>query len=318
MSTAIAAVFTPGINEFFYLKDKLYAPQYARVFDVFDMHGRVLFKQGMQTYGPPQITLPLNPVHMDEIRQSFSKAYTPIKRTLGDLVAEEDWDDDEYGVLKRVIPIRSGALSDIFNEKKEFDAFNYLAITAYSTASPVPGSPDGVCLASASHPISLYNNSTTVSNVTSTPVALSHTVYYAAYAVMRSQKAPNNYSIIQGRPKKLLYNPTTRAVAIQLQRGDWERASGTQAFQGLMNAAKEDNLELIESPHYQKTLSTSAAGAYDGWALFGEGARLGFANRLAFRAKTDYDMNVQAYVFTATTRYDIGHEDYRNTYFCAN
>jgi hypothetical protein len=282
------------------------------------MNGRVLVRQGWQTYGPPEITNPLNPVHMDQIYESFQKGYTPIKRTLGDLVAEEDWDDDEYGVLHRVLPARSGAMAQVFAQKREYDAANYLAVTAYSSASPVPGSPDGVSLFNASHPVSKYNSGTTFSNVSSAPVQLSNTAYYAGYAAMMNQSAPNNYTLIGVPPAILVYNPTQRAVAQQIARGEWERGSSSQAFTGLMNAAKGDGLELVEWPHYRKTLSTSAANTWDGWALLGREHMLNFVMRLEPRGKSDYDPNKQAFFWTLTTRYDIGHDDARHTYSTAN
>lgn len=314
MSTAIASLFTPGINKHTMLRLRRHTPKGLQLFEDTSMSGRVLMRQGWQLYDPPQITLPLNPVHMGEIRESFSSAYTPIKRTLGDLVAEEDWDDDEYGVLRRVIPARAGAMADIFAEKLEYDLANYLAVTAYSTASPAPHSPDGVSLANSAHPISLYNNATTWSNVTSSPVALSHTVYYTAYASMSQQMAPNNYTIIEARPECLWYNPTQRAIAVQLAKGDWER--GLATFN--MNAAKEDNLRLLEWAHFRKTLSISAANSWDSWGLAAANRSLVFANRQAFRAKADYSINQQAYIWVAAVRYDIGHDDARGTFFAAN
>lgn len=313
MSTAIAALFTPGINKHFNLRIKQYAPKYAMVFKVTPMTGRVLMRQGWQTYGPPTITLPLNPVHMDEIRQSFSSGYEPIKRTLGDIVAEEDWDDDEYGVLRRVVPARAGAMAEIFNEKREYDCANYLAITGFTATSPAPHSPDGVSLFNSAHPISLYNNATTVSNVPSSPVDLSHTAYYAAYAAMSLQKAPNNYTIIQSKPNALIYNPTQRAVAVQLAKGDWER--GSNNFN--MNAAKEDNLNLIEWAHFQKTGATSAAGSFNGWVLLGPDSQLVFADRQRPRAKAWFDYNQLGYCWVMYVRYDVGHDDFRDTYASA-
>lgn len=310
MSTQIAALFTPGINKFFGLKSMRYESQMMKVFRDTPMTGRFLMRQGMQLYGPPQITEPLNPVHMDEIRQSFSSAYTPIKRTLGDLVAEEDWDDDEYGVLRRTIPASAGAMADVFMEKREWDLANYLAVTAFSTASPVPHSPDGVSLINAAHPVSLYNNANTWSNTPSVAADLSATTYYAAYASMSNVLEPNNYSIRRSKPAGLIYNPTQRAVAVQLARGDWERA--TNNFN--MNAAKADNLQLIESPHFRKTGATSAAGSYNGWILIGKNHTLVFANRLNFKTHADYDYNIQAYAWVGYVRYDIGHDSPYDVY----
>lgn len=304
MSTAIAPLFTPGINKFFFMKAKRYPSVMINIFRDTPMSGRVLMRQQWQTYGPPAITEPLNPVHMDEIRSSFSSAYTPIKRTLGDLAAEEDWDDDEYGFLSRVIPSSAGAMGDIFMEKREWDMANYLAINAFSTASPVPHSPDGVSLINSAHPISSYNSGTTWSNTPSVPADLSATTYYAAYASMANNLEPNNYTIRQSKPKGLIYNPTIRAVAVQLAKGDWERASSN--FN--MNVAKQDALQLYESPHFRKTGATSAAGSNNGWILCGEDHGLVFANRLKFKTHADYDYNIQAYVWVSYVRYDIGHD----------
>lgn len=304
MSTQIAPLFTPGLNKFFFLRAKRYDSTMMKIFHDTPMKGRVLMRQQFQTYGPPAITEPMNPVHMDEIRSSFSSAYTPIKRTLGDLVAEEDWDDDEYGVLRRVVPASAGAMGDIFMEKREWDLANYLAITAFSTASPVPHSPDGVSLVNSAHPVSLYNNASTLSNTPSVAADLSNTTYYAAYASMSNVLEPNNYSIRRSKPKGLLYNPTQRAVGVQIAKGDWERSSSN--FN--MNAAKADGLALLESPHFRKTGATSASGSYNGWMLFGEDHGLVFANRLSFKTHADYDYNIQAYVWVAYVRYDIGHD----------
>lgn len=314
MSTNLAALFEPGWNKMFNIALQQYSPQCFDIFHDTPMTGRYLNRLGWQTYGPPQITDPLNAVHMDEVRPSFQSSYAPIKRTLGDLLAEEDYEDDEYGFCKRVIASRAGAMAEIFVEKREYDCFNYLAITGFSSTSPCPHSPDGVSLFNTAHPISLYNSSTTVSNIASSPTQLSNTAYYAAYAVMTQQFAPNNYTIIRSRPTRLLYNPTQRAVAVQIAKGDWERAQSTQAFQGLMNAAKMDNLKLVESPHYRRTLATSAANSLDSWCLFGENRALVFANRQGYRAKSDYSINQLAYVFVGYIRYDIGHDTYLDSY----
>lgn len=310
MSTQIAALFEPGINKHFGLATRQYSPLCFRIFQDVPMTGRFLNRQSWQTYGPPSTTLPLNPVHMDEIRQSFQSSYTPVKRTLGDILAEEDWDDDEYGVLRRVVPARAGAMAEVYMEKREYDCANYLAITGFSTASPVPHSPDGVSYFNTQHPISLYNNTQYFSNRPSADVDLSHTAYYAAYASMVQQLEANNYTIRRTTPKKLLYNPTQRQVAVQLAKGDWER--GLSTFN--MNAAKADALELVEWAHFRKTGATSAANSYNGWAIFGENPSLIFANRQSFRSKADYDINQMAFIWTSAVRYDIGHDDARDSF----
>jgi hypothetical protein len=311
MSTAIASLFGAGINKHFGLQVKTYSPKYTRVMHVINMTGRILDRQGWEMYQPPEITLPLNPVHMSEIQQSFSKRYFPIKRTLGDVVSEEDWDDDEYGVLKRVIPSKGGAMAEVFIQKKEYDAANLFAVAGFSSASPVAGSPDGKALFATDHPVSLSNSGTTASNRPSTPVDLSHTAYYAAYANMVQQNAANNYTIIEDSPATLVYNPTQRQIAVQIAKGDWERETLATSK---MNAAKADNLTLVEWAHFRKTGAGSAANSWNGWFIEGHNHSVNFANRQDFRAKADYAINVQGYIWVASVRYDLGWDDWRSTY----
>ena len=310
MSTAIASLFGKGINKHFGLEYKQHTPKFRSLFHSENMSGRILDRQGWEIYGPPTITLPLNPVHMDQIQESFSKRYFPIKRTLGDVIAEEDWEDDQYGVLHRVVPSRGGAMARVFIARQEYDAANTLGVLGFSTASPVPGSPDGVSLFNTAHPVSKANSGTTVSNRPSVDADLSHTTYYAGYSNLVQQMEPNNFNIIDNAPAKLWFNPTQRPIAVQIARGDWQR--DTAQFQ--MNMGKLDGLDLVEWPYWRVTGAPSTANSWNAWGLEGMNHSLVFADRQAFKARSDYDINVQGYVFVAYIRYDFGWDDFRGTY----
>ena len=311
MSTAIAALFGKGINKHFNLEFKQWTPAYSKLFHEEKMTGRILDRQGWEMYGSPAITMPLNPVAMDQFQQSFSKRYFPVKRTLGDVIAEEDWDDDQYGVTHRVVPGRGGAMARVFVARKEYDAAYLLGTLGFSAASPVPGSPDGKSLFNTAHPISLANNTVTVSNTPSTQVDLSNTSYYAAYTNLCQQLEPNNFNIIDNRPASLWYNPILRQVAVQIAQGDWERSSTANS---LMNVAVKDNLRLVEWPYWRVTGSTSAANSWNGWGIQGDEHHMVYANRQEFKARSDYDINVQGYIFVAYVRYDFGFDDWRGMY----
>lgn len=314
--SVVPAVFTPGINRWAGLRLKLANVQYPSLFRVVPMSGRQWLMQDMQLYPFPETTLPLTPVHLMQIRQSFSKALTPVTRTMGDICSKEDWDDDPYGILKQVIPSSAGAMADSIMHKREYDCFyNFLSVQAYSTTSPCPGSPDGVPLFSAVCPQSLYNNNTTFSNVSSNNVALSATAYYAAYTAMGDTLEPDGVKRRVATPKYLVINQSQRAIAQQLLKGDYERTtSSTQAFQGLRNAAKSDNLVLIQTPYYRKSLTTSPVNTNDGWCVFGEDHGLLFGDRVKFEADSDYDTNRRGYFWTAETRYDYGFWTHRESY----
>lgn len=313
--SVVQAIFTPGINRWAGLKLRLAQPKYKELFKVVPMDGRQYLIQEMQLYGFPQITLPLTPIQMDQIRQSFSKALTPVTRTLGDICSKEDWDDDPYHILKSTIPSSAGAMADSVIHKREYDCFfNFLSVSAYTTTAPAPGSPDGQPLFSATCPISLFNNNSTFSNVSSNNVALSATAYYAGYTAMGDTLEPDGVKRRVVVPKYLVYNQSQRAIAHQLIKGDYERQSGTTAFQGLMNAAKMDNLIGIMTPYYRKSLTTSPIGTNDGWALFGPNHGLIFGDRSAFESFADFDSVRRGYFWGCETRYDLGFWTHREAY----
>lgn len=311
MSQNLAPLFGQGINKMYGIMVKTYSPFYTRMLKDLPMTGRILDQQQWEGYQLPQETLALNPAYMSQIQPSYSKRYFPVKRTIGDVVAEEDWEDDEYGFLKRIIPAAGGGFAQVVLAKKEYDAANMFAVLGFSAASPVPMSFDGVSLFNTSHPISKANSGTTASNTPSVAADLSNTSYYAAYANMTQQMATNNKVIISSSPKNLVVNPKQREVANQIVKGDWERVTLATS---LMNAAKEDNLNLIMNPYFRKTGATSAANSWNGWFIQGDDHTCMWANRQDFRVKSDYDINLGGYIWVGSMRYDFGWSDWRSTF----
>lgn len=311
MSQNLAPLFGQGINKNYGIMVRTYKPFLTEMLHDITMTGRILDRQQWQGYDAPQETLPLNPAYISQIQPSFSKRYFPIKRTIGDVLAEEDWDDDEYGFLKRIVPGTGGGMAQVVMAKKEYDAANMFAVLGFSTASPVLGSFDGKSLFNTAHPISLNNSGTTASNRPSVDADLSNTTYYAAYSNLVQQMATNNYVIIQNSPKNLVVNPKLREVANQIVKGDWERETLATSK---MNAAKGDGLNLIMNPYFRKTGSGSAANSWNAWFIQGNEHSCNWANRQDFRVKSDYDINLGGYIFVGSLRYDFGWDDYRGTY----
>jgi len=311
MSQNLAPLFGQGINKMYGIMVKTYSPLYTQMTNDITMTGRILDRQQWQGYDAPQETGILEQAYISQIQPSFSKRYIPVKRTIGDVVAEEDWEDDEYGFLKRVIPASGGGMAQVVMAKKEYDVANMFAVLGFSTASPVQSSFDGKSLFNTGHPVSLANAGTTVSNRPSSDADLSNTTYYAAYANMVQQMATNNYTIIQSAPKNLVYNPKLREVAVQIARGDWERESPATSK---MNAAVADRLNLISNPYFRKTGATSAANAWNAWFVQSVDHACNFANRQDFRVKSDYDINLGGYIWVGSLRYDFGWDDWRGTY----
>lgn len=310
MSTDLVQLFTNGLNQQYLLELDALPTTYDRVFQVEEMSGRYEDDQLWELPGSPQETLPFQNTYQDSLKPNFSKRYFPVTYTLGDSIAFEDWDDDQYGVLHKVVPGKGGAMARSYIALMERLCADYLATTGFSAASPVPGSPDGVALFSTAHPVSLSQSGTTVANRPFSEVDLSHSSYNAAYANLVQQYSPNNWEILANAPSALLVNPTQRAVATQIAKGTYERASPNLSE----NVAINDDLEIILWPYFRLTGATAAANAWNGWVLLGKQHHLKFKNRQTVKFETDRNIDVRAYLFTSYARFDIGHTDWRGVY----
>lgn len=309
MSTNLVPLITKGIDRHYFAEYKSQPAKYARLFHVEDMKGRYYDDQTWRGYRNPRVTLPLRPVAQDSIAPSFSMRYWATKYTLGDLFAFEDVADDPYGLLHRLVPGRAGMMARSYATNRERLAADFFATAAWSTASPAPGSPDGVSLFNTSHPIAL-DDSTTWSNTPSTHVDLSHSAYNTAYANLVQQMANNNYEIIDNEPAILVVNPTQRAVAKQLVGGTWERGSSNLNE----NVAREDGLELMLWAYFRLTGASSAAGTWNGWFIQGKTHYLNWFNRESFKSYSDTDTTVFAYLVTTYERFGFGYTDPRGMY----
>lgn len=317
MSTNISALFDKGLNHSYLLEMQALPTMYDRVFHVEDMEGRYEYEQLWELPGSPVETLPFQETYQDGLKENFSKAWYPVTYTLGDMTSFEDWDDDPTGVLHKVIPGKGGAMARSYNALWERLCADYLATTGFTTTSPAPGSPDGDPLFSTSHPVSMSQSGTTVSNRPSTEVDLSHSSYNAAYANLVQQYSPNYFEITANSPSALIVNPTQRAVAAQIIKGQYERGAtggGTTVGFHDMNAALADDLDLILWPYFRLTGATSAANTWNGWVLLGKTHHLKVKVRQQTRYESDRDINVRAYLHTSYARRDLGHLDWRGTY----
>lgn len=308
MSANLTPLFSKGINENILFELMEAEPTYSRVFHTTETNSPYLDDFTWELYGLPRATQPMEPVYMDSFRPSFSKRYVLVKYTIGDAIAKEYMDYDQYGLISRVVPSRAGALARAYIVRREYACANFLGVLGFQSGTNVPGMADGVALFSTQHPISLSNMSTTWSNRPSTDADLSHATYNVASAALLQQMAPNNVTILSNPPAQLIVNPNIRHVAYQIAQGNWER--GTNNFN--MNVGVRDNIEVVVWPYFR---ASGATGTYNAWVLLGQHHFLKYvANPRGIEIDTDYDIRTQAYLFVSYCLEDVGASDARGTY----
>lgn len=308
-TTDIAALLGRGLEDNFLMEYKTRAIQARDLFHVDKTGGRYVDLQGWIGYGAPQSRRPGGTVQQDSIKPNFPKRIVMVGYSLGDVIAEEDVMDDQYGMLVRWASGRGGAMAVSYVTLQERVAADFFATLGFGTA-PVQGFADGQPLFSTAHPISAANSAITASNRPSTDIDLSMAALQAARANLDQQLAPNNYTVIANQIRKLVVNPNLLDIALQLAKGDWERGTGDLN----MNVLKNYKIDVVAWPYFRKTGATSATGSWNAWFCEGETHYLCWYDREQVSFQNDKDINTRSLVFTSHIRFGLGAEDWRGTY----
>lgn len=152
------------------------------------------------------------PLPIEDFETPYFKDYTPIKRALTAANSTETIQSDLYGVVKRTGVKLYRSVEKAF--EVEAAAFMNLA-TATDSAST---GPDGVALASASHP---YINGTTSNIITSNPV-LSQAALETARTMLMAQLSHKGDPMMFTGPFDLFVPPALQSIA--------ERAVGARNY----------------------------------------------------------------------------------------
>jgi hypothetical protein len=314
MSQDLAVLFSKGINEHYLLTYDLYPSYIPDIFRVGTMDGRYEYDQLWEGYQLPQTRNPGEGWAQGQFRPSFNKKYVPVNYALGDVIAQEDYDDDEYGVISRLLPAKGGALARAHATLKEIVAANYFKNVAFATeGNNTVGTSDGRPLFSNAHPISQNNTAVTFANRPSVDADFSISTYQVAAVNLRQQPAPNNTELIRNSPRAIVINPNLHYVGTQILKGEWELGTANRN----MNVIKQDNVQLIEWPYFRTSGATGGTypgNAYNAWMMLGREHYLRFIVRQDVKIKTDYAIAALAYVFVSYCRFDVGATDWRGTY----
>lgn len=279
-----------------------------KIFHMGDMDGRYLDRQLWEGHGLPQVHMSLQPVPQGEFKPSFSKRYTVNNYAQGDFISYYDWEDDQYGVIAKVLPKKGGSLAKAHATLKERVVADWFKNVAFAAAgNSTTGMSDGRPYFDTAHPVSASNTGVTYANRPATEADLSISSYQAGANNLRQQFAANDVTIIDNSPRLLVVNPDQGYLAKQILRGEWERGSANLNT----NYIRDDNVDLLQWAYFRTSGST---GTRNAWMLFGQEHELYFFERQAVKTMMDWVINVLAYEFVSFSRFTWGADDWRGGY----
>lgn len=305
-TSEIPSLFSKGITRQFNLEYKELNHVCDRIFHTSNTDSRYVDAQGYELYDQFDSRLPGEGVKQSQIRESYGKRYTVVNYGLGDTIPFEDWKDDQYGVLNRLLPKKGGALARAWNVTRERICADMFKNLAYKTGTSVPDSPDGVSLFNTAHPVSKFNSGVTKSNRPSTDVDLSIAAYQAMITNLGKQSAPNNTEFIENNVRLLVVENSQQYIAKQILRGDWEVNSADRN----LNVVKGEGDVLVWS-YFEKS---GATGTNNAWFGVGDTHSLNIIDRQNIEMDSDEDIATQSFIFVATARMDVGYDDWRGLY----
>lgn len=314
MSTGLGPLFIRGVNRQFGLKLQTYDPQWRRIFHVMDTTDRYIWSQGWIGYQSPVFRVPGQTIAVGNFAPDFSKQYIIRGYGLADQFAQEDIDDDLYGVINLATARKGGLFAQAFMDLMEIQTATYFGTQGFTTGSSVAGMADGVSLFNTAHPQNALNQVATWTNRPSVDADLSITTAQFMATNLMLQKAPNNVTVLNNKMKAIVYNPILTFVAQQIYRGAWQGFSADLNDNTIKKTL--GNVELIEWPYFVKGGSTGGAygsGAANGYFGIGETHHMYFYLRQAAKSKTDESITTNSQIMTMTCRFDMGADSARGT-----
>lgn len=303
----IARAFADGISRNIGIEVQVVPPTCTQVYHMGTADSKFVDQQLWQNYGPPSLKIPLVPVVMNEAQQSFGKRYIFPTFASGDVISEEDWDDDKYRVLHQLLPAAGGGMARAFKTFYDRTHANLFINLGYVSGTSTPGSPDGYCLFSTSHPTSA-NISTPIANRPSVDVDFSIAAYQAAKVNMETQYESNGYSYLDNVLRKIVVHSSLQYVAAQILYG-----KPYQPFSNNFtpNIIADEKVQLVVWPYFQKSGST---GTNNAWFGLGKTHYLQSFMRKAYKVHADYSQDIMAFKWTCAFRFGLGWSDFRGTF----
>lgn len=303
---ALASLLSDGIQRHIGLEVNEVPLKFKQFFKLMRTDRRFITVAHLVGFDPPQRRNIGGPIAQTALQDSFTKVYYMDSLGLGTAVAEEDLDDDPYGILNRYAAATGGEFARAFATQMEVAAFSFLAGPCFLAGTNIPGFADGLSGFNTAHPVN-RQSAVTVSNRPNPNADLSYGSYQAASIMLRTQRATNGWRYLDNPAAKLLVHSNQGYVARQVTKLDQEYGTANRNT----NLIKDENVEVIETPYFQLTGPLSPANTFNGWILQGRDHTLSFVLRQALRMKNWYHGDSNSECYAGTVRYGIGMDDFR-------
>ena len=226
----------------------------------------------------------------DDIFTGYPKDWTPVKRGLGFSISSEASETDQYGALKDI----GVKLRNAFRRTLEQVAAN---VINNATSTGAYAGPDGVALASASHPL----DSGTASNLATAAVFGSLTLEDMIEAMVSQEGHRGDPDPCMG-PFYLYVHPNMGAYARRVTESPM--LAGT-ANNDLNIYNKGRVVKVVDSPYFtDENFFAIRAANNDEHGLF-------ILRRRGIRVKSEEDIDKDAMKYRATEMYVCGHDNWR-------
>jgi hypothetical protein len=303
---ALAALLSDGIQRHIGLEVNEVPLKFRIIFKLMRTDRRFITVAQMVGFDTPQRRNIGGTIAQTNLQDSFTKVYYVDSYGLGTAVAEEDMDDDPYGILNRYAASTGGEFARAFATQMEVAAFAFLAGPCFLAGTNIPGFADGLSLFNTAHPVN-RTSAVLVSNRPNPNADLSYGSMQAASIMLRTQRATNGWRFLDNPARRLLVHTNQGYVANQVVKLAKEYGTANHNE----NLLKEENIEVVQTPYFQLNGPLSAAGTFNGWVLQGRDHTLSFVLRQALRMKNWYHGETNSQCYAGTVRYAIGADDFR-------
>lgn len=231
----------------------------------------------------------------DELFTGNQKDYTPKKRGLGFSISTEASESDQYGALRDI----GTKLRHAFRRTKEQVVAN---VINNATSASYTG-PDGVALASASHPLEIGTSSNLMSAVPFGPITLEDMI-----ESMVQQEGHRGDPDPRVGPFNLYVHPTIGAYARRVTEAT-QLAGGNDNDPNVFNGRRI--VKVVDSPYFTSTTFYAIRSVNnDEHGLF-------ILSRRGIRVKSEEDIDKDAMKYRATEMYDASFDDWRGFAYSA-
>jgi Mu-like prophage major head subunit gpT len=289
-SSNFSNLIAPEISNAFFNKYNQWPDEYASVFNLESSSQAYEIDTEVTGLGQFVSKAEGNPIAYDDPIQGKRKQYTHITYGLGFRVTNELYQDDLYGVIKKM----PQALARSAHQTIEVQSWNIFN-NAFNTGYP---GLDGVNLISTAHP-NVSGTGGPYSNRLSTDADLSVTSLQAGIQLMELVTDDRDLNMMI-RPKLLVVSTNQKWMARELLNSEFKPGTGDNEI----NAFKDEDLSYMVSHYLTSTHS---------WYLVADKADhyLKFYWRQKLQMDNDDDFDTGDAKFKATMRFSVGFSGWR-------